>query len=259
MREWRERARLAMQALGSAKHGQREAILTKIGGGVNLNTVRREIKTLAFFDFLDRAAPDVTIRLRDASFNSIEVLARWHNFDSDGAVDAASKLASGEYSLSSLQSAMRGAKKRLQVPSSEDFHARIRSSVRKEIRRLFRHPIDVTELPLPQPNRPAIDFLFTARSQEHVETVAALVIGPYANAETYSKRRNNEVLRAMGMAWIFDHVVILLPAAGGLSEFQGCLKEYVGAATNITPDKAKRNNWGQLHRPSVQIIKVKGL
>jgi hypothetical protein len=234
MREWRERARLAIQALAKAKHGQREAILCEIAGGVNLNTVRREIKVLAFFDLLERATPDVAVRLQDASFNSMEVLARWHDFDSHGAVGAARKLASGEYSLSSLVSAMREAKRRLQVPFPEDLRTRIRPYVKRRIQQLFGEPFDVTELPLPHPNRPPIDFLFTARSPRNAENVAALVVGPYANAETYSKRRHDELLRAMGMAWIFDNVVVLLPAAGELFDYQEALKQYRGVSRKTT-------------------------
>lgn len=246
MREWKERARLAMQALADAKHGQREAILSEIGGGVNLNTVRREIKVLAFFDLLERGAPGVAARLQDASFNFIEVLARWHDFDSDGAVAAARKLASGEYSLSSLQSAMRGAKTRVRRLSAEDFHARIRPSVKKQIQRLFGSPVNVTELPLPQPNRPKIDFLFAAGSPRQAESVAALIVGPYANAETYSKRRQDELLRAMGMAWIFDQIVVLLPGPGKLAEYEDSLRELL-KVSRLT------------EKPRVHIIKLKGL
>jgi hypothetical protein len=39
----------------------------------------------------------------------------------------------------------------------------------------------------------------------------------------------------MGMAWIFDHVVVLLPAAGKLSEYQGCLREYLEVSQGEKP------------------------
>lgn len=242
MREWKERARSARQALGSAKHGEREAILSGIGGGVNVNTVRRQIKALAFFDLLQLEAPAVGAQLQDSSFNSIELLARWHDFDSAAAFDAARKLAAGEYSWGSLQLAMKSARERLQALPVKDLHARIRLSVKKQIQRLFGQPLKVIELP--QPNRPPIDFLFTTRSPDGIERVAAWIVGPYANPETYSKRRNDELLRAMGIAWLFDHVVLVLPSAGKLPEYQANLNELLQVSRGT-------------ERPSVHVIQLK--
>lgn len=93
----------------------------------------------------------------------------------------------------------------------------------------------VIELPLPEPNRPTIDFLFGLRHADgQAVRVADVIVGPYRNPDTYTKRRQEEVLRALGMAWMFDHVVLLLPAAGDLAEYRHLLAEYVDATSGHT-------------------------
>jgi hypothetical protein len=248
---------LAMEELDRAKHGQREAILSRVGNGINLNTVRREIKALAFLDVLEETDPELCLRLQDSSFNAIEALARWYDFDRTGAVEAATKLASGEYSLGSVQSAMRDARSKRRVPSRKDLLARIEPSIKRQIRQLLGGTSVAAESPSAKSNSPPLDFIFRlTRANGCPESVAAMIVGPYRNAAVYSKRRHDELLRAMGMAWMFDHVVVLLPAACSWAEYQRWLAEYVSA---ISKYGAKQANSAQVRRPSVHVIGVKEL
>lgn len=126
---WKERARIATSELAHAKHGRRETALVETFDGTHVNTVRREIKALSFLDGLEKSEPELFGRLQTVPFNSIEIPARWYDFDPTGSVEAARKRASGEYSSSSLQSAMTLAKAVFCGPSRKDLPNHVRSSL----------------------------------------------------------------------------------------------------------------------------------
>jgi hypothetical protein len=259
---WMERARSAMGELRNAKHGQREAILSAIGDGINLNTVRREIKALAFLDGLKKTDLEISRRLETSPFGAIELLARWSSFDSRGALEAAKKLASGEHSLRSLKSAMLAAKRRYAIPTRNEFLRGIEPSIRKQIRMVLGGSLVAAETPSRRSGKPPIDLLFQlTRAGAPAQSVAAVIVGPYRNAALYSKRRHDELWRAMGMAWTFDHVIVILPAPGSVIEYQRWLADYA-----ITPPASIRTQHGadradaeRIRRPSVHVIGIREL
>jgi hypothetical protein len=118
------------------------------------------------------------------------------------------------------------------------------------IRELLGESSIVAEVSQPKSNKPPLDLLFSVtRSQGHPESVAVLIIGPYRNAALYSKRRHNELLRAMGMAWMFDHIVVVLPVAANLVEYKRWLAEYV---RNPTARRATRRRFRQRGGPWIK-------
>lgn len=251
---WKERARLALRERTHAKHGQRETVLREMIDGTHVNTVRREIKALLFLDDLENSHPELCGRLEAVPFNSIEILARWHEFDPTGSVAAAKKRASGEYSSSSLLSAMKLARAAFHGLSRKDLPDQIRSSISRAVTKLFSGALLVRGLALPEPNRPPIDVLFNvAHADGRSERVAGVIVGPHRNADTYSKRRQEELLRALGMAWMFDHVVVILPAAGDLADYQHSLTEYVDVSAGRGGREVAA---GHAYGPRVHIIRI---
>ncbi|WP_456861749.1 hypothetical protein [Bradyrhizobium sp. USDA 4503] len=243
-----------MQALGRAKHGEREEVLAKVDRSVDLNTIRREIKGLTFLDTLGEKDSKLCAHLQASSFNVIEVLARWYDFDQRGAVRAAAKVASDGYSWASLQLAMRQAKKQLKVPTRETSIAQAKPEIVRQIHLIFGSAITLTAMSRPKANLPPVDLLLSiTRSEGYSESVAALIVGPYRNATIYSKRRRDELLRAMGLAWIYDHIILVLPTAANLPEYKHWLAEYVGGQLRSSGDQASTD---QIRRPSVHIISI---
>jgi hypothetical protein len=259
---WMERARSAMRELRNARHGQREAILSAIGDGINLNTVRREIKALTFLDELKKTDLEISRRLETSPFGAIELLARWSAFDSRGALEAAKSLAAGEHSLRSLKSAMLAAKRRYAIPTRNEFLRGIEPSIRKQIRMVLGGRLVAVATPSRRSGKPPIDLLFHLTregARAPVQSVAAVIVGPYRNAALYSKRRHDELWRAMGMAWTFDHVIVILPAPGSVGEYQRWLADYVltSPASIGTQHGAGSADADGIRRPSVHVIGIR--
>jgi hypothetical protein len=226
MKGWKERARLARRALRHAKHGQREATLASITNDRNVNTLRREVKALVFLDGLRKSNPDLSRRITDLSFDAIEVLARWHAFDPRGAVNAAYKLASGEHSLNWLKTEKQVAERQRSEPVRKDTLRDAEPLVRKQIAKIFGMRLGPAQISTKKLDIPPIDFLFQLnRSDGPTETIAALIVGPYQNRDLYLKRRPDQLLKAMGLAWIFDHVVVVLPPPARVDEYRRWLNK----------------------------------
>jgi len=257
MSDWMDRARAAKKKLRKATHGQRESILLAVGGGLNPNTVRREIQALAFLDRLSKTNPELGLALKDASFGSVEVLARWSSFDERGAFLAAKKLAIGDYSLKSLKSAMQAARRQYAAPTRKEFLREVERSISGSVSALLGGRLTAADIPSKRLGGPPIDLLLW-RTLEGVpaQSVAAIVVGPYRSGALYSKRRHDELWRAMGMAWKFDHVIVVLPSPGNVEEYQRWLIEAgVGSALNApTRLRARKADRAPVRRPSVHVV-----
>ncbi|WP_128921410.1 hypothetical protein [Bradyrhizobium nanningense] len=254
MSTWKKRARSAMLKLRNAKRGETESILSAVGQGINPNTVRREVQALAFLDDLRKSDPAISRRLRVSSFGTIELLARWSSFDPRGAAEEARKVASKEHSLKSLKSALQSAMERHSVPTRLGFLQGIEPSVRSQICRILGGnlaPLKRSEKAL---GRAPIDFFYQLTQPGTADKcVAVLVVGPYRYVGQYSKRRQEELWRAMGLAWAFDHVVVVLPERRSLIEYQRWLAEYAFASPART---AEEENTARMRRPSVHVIGI---
>lgn len=262
MSDWMDRARAAKKELSKAKHGQRESILLAVGDGLNPNTVRREIQALAFLDRLSKTNPEFGRALKDASFGSVEVLARWSSFDERGAFQAAKKLAVGDHSLKSLKSAMLGARRQHAVPTRKEFLREVERSISGPVSALLGGRLTAADIPSKRLGGPPIDLLFRRTLEgAPAQSVAAIVVGPYRSAALYSKRRHDELWRAMGMAWKFDHVIVVLPSPGSVAEYQRWLIEAgVGSALNAqTRLRARRVDPAPVRRPSVLVVGIEDI
>jgi hypothetical protein len=62
-----------------------------------------------------------------------------------------------------------------------------------------------------------VDFMFEVSSEKRI---AVLVVGPYTNANMYRDRCDEWIVRAFGIAWVFDRVVLAVPATDYLEMYR---------------------------------------
>ena len=113
------------------------------------------------------------------------------------------------------------------------------------------------------PEAPHVDYFYSAKSKTPrlgSQTIAVLIVGPYQNVKLYRKRRLDWILRAFGLAWYYDHVVLVLPSKIHLKDYNFSVSQYQKSVNkHMLPDnkrkKAERQGTGR-YTPSVWVIDV---
>lgn len=223
MIDWKTRARQARKNLQSAKHGEREAVLATAAGENDPNTVRRAIFALGYLDDLKKTDPSVWQLLQKASLSMVELLARWNSFDPQGARSAAIAVGEGQYSVAALRQAMKAA--RIDVAAkteSQPYAERVQSEARSTIQEVLGGVISAPEVDVREDDDPPLDFKYTRMEglPAKFESVVAIVVGPYQDRKLYRKKRHDWLYRAFGLAWFYDHVFLVLPAADELESYK---------------------------------------
>jgi hypothetical protein len=248
--DWKTRAREARARLRDAKHGERESVLRSIAGTNDVNTVRREIFVLEFVDLLKRADPELAKALKDAPLSAMETLARWSSFDKAAAMKAAKDLSRGYYTGKSLTSAMRSARPTdVSTYTGESLGTAYRmenkepavQAVRRLLGKLSGRKLSGPKVNYKEGDDPPIDYHFLLLPEPGggtVQSVAAIIVGPYQNRTLYRKRRHEWLLRALGLSWLYDHVVLLLPAHADAADYTKWIEKarIRAAKTNISSD-----------------------
>jgi hypothetical protein len=229
METWKERARRAQEKLETAGHGAREAILDEVADGLNVSTVRRWVFALSFLDLLKNDAPDIWRGLQDASFSELEVLARWHDFDATGALDAAREVMHGRYSSRRLTAAMHKAREMRggtsRNESFEDIYRRgIERKARGKIEEMLATALGSPEILAKDTGDPPVDFTYETVGGGSAKQIAAIIAGPYRVKNTAFKRRFEWVARAFALAWVFDDVIVLVPDQDMLPEYEKAIR-----------------------------------
>jgi len=260
MDDWKARAAKAKTLLLDSKHGNRESTLLRVAGGKDVNTIRRAIFALDFLEAFSKTSPKIGGALQDAPLSAIEVLARWHSFDVKGATNAARELTRGNHTVKSLSSEMKAARNILSGGTgSESFEAAYRSNIEKAARRavshLFGEELSVPDIQLKDSEDPPIDFRYSRTFDDgrSPKTVVALIVGPYQNKKLYRKRRFDWCFRALGLAWLYDDVVLLLPEADELSAYRNWIASVRVRAAK--PKTAAERSRGAMQRiPEVHVV-----
>jgi hypothetical protein len=225
MKDWQERARAARKLIRGVKYGNRENTLASVANGYDVNTIRREIRALDFLDVIKADFPKLGQSLDEEVLSSLEMLARWYDSDKKAAIKAARKLVAGKLNFTSLQSAMDAAKSVKASSGSNTGAAAITQLNTDAIGALLGGRLTATKAPKRTSGSPTRLLFSLEREGAASETVAAIVVGPYANAKLYHKRRGDWLWRGLGMAWQFDHVVLLLPSPHHLDEYRSWLSD----------------------------------
>lgn len=249
MKNWKTLASAAREVRRNTKYGERERSISRLAQDKDINTIRRTIAVFEFLDSLTASSPQLAQALDTVPFSLLQILARWAEMDPKSAMKTAHKVLAGEYSVRSLRSALEAARranegpvrnKRL-VPSKlfldaigELLDGRVTSKPRHPPAILGRRPIDM-ELRL-------------ERAGASPRRVAVLTVGPFTDPRLYAKRRHETLLRALGVAWLFDDVVLALPEPIAAEPYRQWLADVQG----IVKSSAARDG-----RPNVHVLSTR--
>lgn len=251
MSDWKKRAREARRKLGQAKHGEREVVLKGVAGDNDPNTVRRAIFALGYLDDLKRSNSSAWQGLQSASLSQVELLARWHAFDETGATKAAREVGQGHYTVAQLRKAMNAA--RVEVAAKSEtlpYSERVKGEARVAIQEMLGGSISAPEVNFRESaDDPPLDFRYTRMygKPPSFETVVAIIVGPYQDRKLYRKRRHDWLYHALGLAWFYDHVVVILPEAEALGSYRSWIEDAKKRAERIPSSSAERTRQPRVH------------
>lgn len=254
MADWKKRAREARNKLKLARHGEREAVLRELSGDNDPNTLRRAIFALSYLDELRQLNPSRWEVISKSPLSLVESLARWNTFDASGAMKATQDVIEGRYNVADLRKAVVKARAEAAAKAeSLPYRERIRSEVRLAVQELLGGDISAPEVGYKNSDDPPLDFRFIRSFDKPVkfETVAGIIVGPYQNKQLYRKRKYDWLYRAFGLAWFYDHVVILLPNPDDLESY----KESIISARRLA--MAQKPAFAQGGQPSVHVYHPK--
>jgi hypothetical protein len=251
MADWKKRARDARTKLKHAKHGEKEALLRGLAGGNDLNTLRRAIFALGYLDEVKQRNPLVRKSLEHSPLSLVELLARWNSFDVAGAVQAAREVAKGRYTVADLRKAIH--KARLAVAAKTEpssYRDRIRPVARRAVEDALGGSISAPDVGFKDSDDPPLDFRYLRSYGEppRFETIAAVIVGPYQNSQLYRKRKHDWLYRALGLAWLYDHVVIILPEPNEVDSYKAWINNARTRAERLEATQ------GRGREPSVHVM-----
>jgi hypothetical protein len=243
---WIENARAAKKLLAGKKHGEMERSLLD-AAWKDANTARRAIAAVEYIDDLIRNRPEVSRALQDAPFSIVELLARWHSFDPEGASKKAIEWAQSKYGVRTLADALCKARKQDTVATTkEDVATLIRRSVKApliaRLRNMLPGSLSEPVLNFKAPTSPPVDYRFewfVDDGEVKIRTIAVLIVGPYGNNSLYAKRRFEWILRAFGLAWFFDRIFLVVPTEDLARQYSSWIRVCEGRAADLTANLRK--------------------
>jgi hypothetical protein len=221
-RHWTVLAAQARPRLEGLRFGDRELALKEAAGafGVNAQTLRRALAALRFIESLEAEKFLRKPSLRGAPVAAVEHISRWYAYDREAALRAARQLLLGNYSVARLGADERRARARARPELMGQSMLR---NCRDRVGPVLRAQFAALELEEAGPRRseaPAVDFRFRPEGSERW-TVAAIIMGPYRDRVRYDLRLGEWIVRALGLARLFERVILVVPAA---SIRRRCLK-----------------------------------
>jgi hypothetical protein len=217
---WVLLAARVMRLLGSAAYGDREVMYSDIAKreGLNPHTVRRAVASFVFLEQLGELGQrEIADRLKREPVAAVEHLARWYRHAPATALAAAADLIAGRYTVRSL-----GAQAGNALEDSPTFKPRGRGrelTFRRQVRKVVDKIPGANEVPHSTED-PRIDFLVNLGAYK----CAVLIAGPYADDTQYSKRRNDWMLKALGLTALGYKVVLVVPSNGDVENYEDWLR-----------------------------------
>ncbi|MGY3494381.1 hypothetical protein [Bradyrhizobium sp. USDA 4502] len=209
--DWKKVAVRARQNLRSARHGDIETALRRAGRSVDVNTVRRAIVALEFLEWAEQLHPNIYEVLKDSPMTVVETVARWWSFSPMRATAALDEWRLGKLSARQLAQEMRSSKRaapKLAKGESlaRSFKERVEPFARLEIERRIGPGLSTKDKGIKDDLH--VDFRYT--HPEHGK-IAVLVVGPYQNRTIYQKRRQDWMLKAVGLTYFYNLVFVVVP------------------------------------------------
>lgn len=221
-RNWRDEARRAIERLRDCPYGERETRLRSFASELNYengdpSSLRRAIGALEFLDRLRIEQPLSHAHLDGVPLSTAELMGRLYNFDPSKFPVVAKDWEEGRVTVASMRELLKN-----ELPSgyaAKTGRARQRSfkdasaeAIKRVVAEMNVGEIGAIKARADQKDtRTArVDYIFELLPGR---TVAAITVGPYRNHLAYRDRAEEWALRAFGLAWIYDIVLLVLPEA----------------------------------------------
>jgi hypothetical protein len=230
-RDWKQEARIAIDELKGVNHGDREremqSIARSLSGHNDTSALRRSIFAFEFLMHMKGARPAAYESLKEAPLSVVSAIARWHAFDPPKALAVADDWAKGIGTFKSITADMKAARPKGFAGKTgsvfeKAYLAAAEPLVAEAVWSLSQVALLSPQTQVKDPSTgQAIDFLFDAKSPEagKPRQVVVLVVGPYNNRKIYATRCAEWVMKAWGLALLYDRVVLALPDGTSLDEY----------------------------------------
>ncbi len=240
-------------ALGEREHGIRET--AKKLGVAKADTLRKYLVAARYADQFHALNPDLGPLPTKTPVAAVELIGRWAKYDPASAMKAGARLAQGNYPVAQLRAderkarlAYRGAR-----AGRSGAHA-IREKLKDPIRQLVQTGATSRYIAdIPASHEPKkIDWLFRSEADPG-DRIACVVFGPYGVERQYESKREDFLVRVLGLSRIFRRVVgiIALSSYRPQEEFEKWLDHYEGKGNgNITFHYVDTDTL-QIHSPRV--------
>jgi len=253
---WLEKARDARRQLADTKDGERERRLNEIAGNNEVNSVRRLLLALGVFDRWTAAGKVEATRLLTAPQTIIEVLARWDEFDPEGAWKAFEQWESGGFTVQTMNAALRHKREAGGIMAGRSLESGFRKAIAPALPGILRDLIpagfSLGDLHPGQRSHgmPPVDFdCLATKDDEHglqMLWVATLIVGPYRSANLYSRKMSEWMQKALSIAWLYQTVVLLVPDKEQAREYQHWMRNF---HRHVRSDKEEQH-------PHIHIVEV---
>jgi hypothetical protein len=227
MSNWRDLAKAAEDARRKAKHGEREAAISRLAPGTDVDVVRRTIPVANFLDELAKRDVRMAETLSSAQFSHLQILARWAALNWDAALQTAEKMTVVSYSVRKLRQEFDIFRRR--VGSTEPTN---RLTPTPPLLDAIGHLLGgVVSDPLIRPKVLGgrfVDLTLTLHRTGSTRRIGVILVGPYSASRVYTKRMQSVLLSAWAVAWTFDDVVLALPEEAPIQAYRQWLTDAQG-------------------------------
>jgi hypothetical protein len=228
MNNWRDLAAAADEVRRNAKHGNREAAMSQLAPGVDVDVVRRKLRVADFIDELAKEHAELAQTLRSQQFYHLEILARWAALDEKAAVEAAHEMLKDELTVRDLQKAF-DAYRRQKGGAGQVRRLTPTRPLLTAIGRLLDGNVSDPQIrPTVLGGRLVDMTLKLDRGGLNSSKVAVMLVGPFGSQRLYTKRMHTVLLNAWAMAWAFDDVVLALPEEAPMEAYRRWLADAQG-------------------------------
>jgi hypothetical protein len=266
-RNWRKEAQTAVDELKSSKYGERETTLRLLARRLGYksddpSSLRRGIAAHEFLERLRQSHPLEYDELQDVPLSVAELIARWHAADPVRALSAARGWVRGTETVQSIRDAMeesipKGHGGLVGAASERAYRAAALEQVTSVVQTLTNSRIESSSIRRRDPaSGMKYDFMFEISGANGKERVAVLVVGPYTNPNMYRDRCDEWIARAFGLAWIFDRVVLVIPAADYLESYRDRAGAVAKAASKRNSEDAADARRDVIRYP-VEVVHIK--
>jgi len=162
-------------------------------------------------DDTDKEYVDYVRQLRSAPVAAVELICRWHSYDSFKALKAARVIVDGRWPLEKLREEEEKARKKsTSRVSGRQYAHKLRGQVRDWAATELGADFEAKDR---QRGDPPADVLF-ARKSDPAKLSAVLIFGPYTDTNEYDNRYTSFLTLVAGLAIYCERVVAVVPDAG---------------------------------------------